>query len=211
MLRLVEQSMQARIRKASVAEIAVKERKYPQAALTFDDGPDSRYTPLLLDGLKERNVRVSFFLLGEKVEQYPELVERMQKEGHLVGNHTYHHVQLNKLNETKAREEILKTNNLIYEATGVYPLYLRPPFGAWKKNLELCVEMLPVFWTIDTLDWKVQNTEKIVRTVQEQIEDGAIILMHDEYDTSVEAALQVVDELKNQGYELVTVDQLILP
>ena len=166
---------------------------------------------LLLDGLKERNVRVSFFLLGEKVEQYPELVERMQKEGHLVGNHTYHHVQLNKLNETKAREEILKTNNLIYETTGVYPLYLRPPFGAWKKNLELCVEMLPVFWTIDTLDWKVQNTEKIVRTVQEQIEDGAIILMHDEYDTSVEAALQVVDELKNQGYELVTVDQLILP
>ena len=211
MLRLVEQSMQARIRKASVAEIAVKERKHPQAALTFDDGPDSRYTPLLLDGLKERNVRVSFFLLGEKVEQYPELVERMQKEGHLVGNHTYHHVQLNKLNETKAREEILKTNNLIYETTGVYPLYLRPPFGAWKKNLELCVEMLPVFWTIDTLDWKVQNTEKIVRTVQEQIEDGAIILMHDEYDTSVEAALQVVDELKNQGYELVTVDQLILP
>lgn len=211
MLRLVEQSMQARIRKASVAEIAVKEQKHPQAALTFDDGPDSRYTPLLLDGLKERNVRVSFFLLGEKVEQYPELVERMQKEGHLVGNHTYHHVQLNKLNETKAREEILKTNNLIYETTGVYPLYLRPPFGAWKKNLELCVEMLPVFWTIDTLDWKVQNTEKIVRTVQEQIEDGAIILMHDEYDTSVEAALQVVDELKNQGYELVTVDQLILP
>ena len=211
MLRLVEQSMQARTRKASVAEIAVKEQKHPQAALTFDDGPDSRYTPLLLDGLKERNVRVSFFLLGEKVEQYPELVERMQKEGHLVGNHTYHHVQLNKLNETKAREEILKTNNLIYETTGVYPLYLRPPFGAWKKNLELCVEMLPVFWTIDTLDWKVQNTEKIVRTVQEQIEDGAIILMHDEYDTSVEAALQVVDELKNQGYELVTVDQLILP
>ena len=92
---------------------------------------------LLLDGLKERNVRVSFFLLGEKVEQYPELVERMQKEGHLVGNHTYHHVQLNKLNETKAREEILKTNNLIYETTGVYPLYLRPPVGAWKKNMEL--------------------------------------------------------------------------
>ena len=191
MLRLVEQSMQARARKTSVTEIAVKERKHPQAALTFDDGPDIRYTPLLLDGLKERNVRVSFFLL--------------------VGNHTYHHVHLNKLNETKAREEILKTNNLIYETTGVYPLYLRPPFGAWKKNLELCVEMLPVFWTIDTLDWKVQNTEKIVRTVQEQIEDGAIILMHDEYDTSVEAALQVVDELKNQEYELVTVDQLILP
>lgn len=183
----------------------------PEVALTFDDGPDIRYTPLLLDGLKKRNVRVSFFLLGEKVEQYPELVERMQEEGHLVGNHTYHHVQLDKLNETKAREEILKTNNLIYETTGVYPQYMRPPFGAWKKNLELCVEMLPVFWTIDTLDWKVKNTEKIVQTVQEETEDGAIILMHDAYDTSVEAALRVVDELKEQGYELVTVDRLILP
>lgn len=183
----------------------------PEVALTFDDGPDIRYTPLLLDGLKERDVKASFFLLGEKIEQYPELVRRIQEEGHLVGNHTYHHVQLDKLNETKAREEILKTNNLIYETTGVYPQYMRPPFGAWKKNLELCVEMLPVFWTIDTLDWKVKNTERIVRTVQEEIEDGAIILMHDEYDTSVEAALQVVDELKEQGYELVTVDRLILP
>ena len=120
MLRLVEQSMQARARKTSVTEIAVKERKHPQAALTFDDGPDIRYTPLLLDGLKERNVRVSFFLLGEKVEQYPELVERMQKEGHLVGNHTYHHVQLNKLNETKAREEILKTNNLMRQRVFIH-------------------------------------------------------------------------------------------
>lgn len=183
----------------------------PKAALTFDDGPDVRHTPLLLDGLKERDVKASFFLLGEKIERYPELVQRIQEEGHLVGNHTYHHVQLDKLDETKAREEILKTNNLIYETTGVYPQYMRPPFGAWKKNLELCVEMLPVFWTIDTLDWKVKNTERIVRTVQEEIEDGAIILMHDEYNTSVEAALQIVDELKEQGYELVTVDRLIMP
>lgn len=196
MLRLVEQSM---------------DYQHPQAALTFDDGPDARYTPLLLDGLKERNIKASFFLLGEKIEQYPDLVRRMQEEGHLVGNHTYHHVQLDKLNDTKAREEILKTNNLIYETTGEYPQYMRPPFGAWKKNLELCVEMLPVFWTIDTLDWKVQNTDKIIQTVQDEIEDGAIILMHDEYKTTVEAALDVADELQKKGYELVTVDKLILP
>ena len=131
-MRLVEQSMQAQAQKTSVTEIAVKEWKHPQAALTFDDGPDIRYTPLLLDGLKERNVRASFFLLGEKVEQYPELVERMQKEGHLVGNHTYHHVQLNKLNETKAREEILKTNNLIYETTGTCARRLVPGRKIWN-------------------------------------------------------------------------------
>ena len=88
---------------------------------------------------------------------------------------------------------------------------MRPPFGAWKKNLELCVEMLPVFWTIDTLDWKIKNAEKIVDIVQNEIDDGAIILMHDEYDTSVEAALEIVDKLRTIGYELVTVDQLIMP
>ena len=142
MIRLVEQSVE-----------------HPKAALTFDDGPDARYTSVLLDGLRARNIKVSFFLLGEKVEQNPDLVRRMQEEGHLVGNHTYHHVQLDKLSDAKAREEILKTNNLIYETTGRYPQYMRPPFGAWKKNLELRVEMMPVFWTIDTLDWKVQNTD----------------------------------------------------
>lgn len=194
MIRLVNQSME-----------------HPKAALTFDDGPDARYTSVLLDGLRARNIKVSFFLLGEKVEQNPDLVRRMQEEGHLVGNHTYHHVQLDKLSDAKAREEILKTNNLIYETTGTYPQYMRPPFGAWKKNLELRVEMMPVFWTIDTLDWKLQNTEQIIKTVEEKIKDGSIILMHDEYKTTVEAALRLADSLKEKGYELVTVDELIMP
>lgn len=185
--------------------------EHPKAALTFDDGPDARYTGALLDGLRARNIKVSFFLLGEKVEQNPDLVRRMQEEGHLVGNHTYHHVQLDKLSDAKAREEILKTNNLIYETTGTYPQYMRPPFGAWKKNLELRVEMIPVFWTIDTLDWKVQNTEQIINTVEEKVKDGSIILMHDEYKTTVEAALKLADSLKEKGYELVTVDELIMP
>ena len=185
--------------------------EHPKAALTFDDGPDARYTGALLDGLRARNIKVSFFLLGEKVEQNPDLVRRMQEEGHLVGNHTYHHVQLDKLSDAKAREEILKTNNLIYETTGTYPQYMRPPFGAWKKNLELRVEMIPVFWTIDTLDWKVQNTEQIINTVEEKVKDGSIILMHDEYKTTVEAALRLADSLKEKGYELVKVDELIMP
>ena len=194
MLRLVEQSME-----------------HPKAAITFDDGPDARYTEALLDGLKARKIKASFFLLGEKIEQNPDLVRRMQEEGHLVGNHTYHHVQLDKLSDAKAREEILKTNNLIYETTGIYPQYMRPPFGAWKKNLELCVEMMPVFWTIDTLDWKVQNTEQIINSVEKEVKDGSIILMHDEYKTTVEAALKIADSLKEKGYELVTVDELIMP
>lgn len=199
MLRLVEQ------------ELMEQSQAHPEVALTFDDGPSPKYTPLLLDGLKERNVRATFFLLGKNVKENQELVQRMQAEGHLLGNHTYNHVQLNKIPETTARQEILKTNNEIYEATGKYPEYMRPPYGAWKKNMELCVEMLPVFWDIDTLDWKSQNVDAILKAAGEEPEDGSIILMHDEYQTSVEAALLIIDRLKEKGYEFVTVDELIVP
>lgn len=199
MLRLMEQ------------ELMEQSQAHPEVALTFDDGPSPKYTPLLLDGLKERNVRATFFLLGKNVKENQELVQRMQAEGHLLGNHTYNHVQLNKIPETTARQEILKTNNEIYEATGKYPEYMRPPYGAWKKNMELCVEMLPVFWDIDTLDWKSQNVDAILKAAGEEPEDGSIILMHDEYQTSVEAALLLIDRLKEKGYEFVTVDELIVP
>ena len=199
MLRLMEQ------------ELMEQSQAHPEVALTFDDGPSPKYTPLLLDGLKERNVRATFFLLGKNVKENHELVQRMQAEGHLLGNHTYNHVQLNKIPETTARQEILKTNNEIYEATGKYPEYMRPPYGAWKKNMELCVEMLPVFWDIDTLDWKSQNVDAILKAAGEEPEDGSIILMHDEYQTSVEAALLIIDRLKEKGYEFVTVDELIVP
>ena len=199
MLRLMEQ------------ELMEQSQAHPEVALTFDDGPSPKYTPLLLDGLKERNVRATFFLLGKNVKENQELVQRMQAEGHLLGNHTYNHVQLNKIPETTARQDILKTNNEIYEATGKYPEYMRPPYGAWKKNMELCVEMLPVFWDIDTLDWKSQNVDAILKAAGEEPEDGSIILMHDEYQTSVEAALLLIDRLKEKGYEFVTVDELIVP
>lgn len=152
-----------------------------------------------------------FFFWAKNVKENQELVQRMQAEGHLLGNHTYNHVQLNKIPETTARQEILKTNNEIYEATGKYPEYMRPPYGAWKKNMELCVEMLPVFWDIDTLDWKSQNVDAILKAAGEEPEDGSIILMHDEYQTSVEAALLIIDRLKEKGYEFVTVDELIVP
>lgn len=199
MLRLMEQ------------ELMEQSQAHPEVALTFDDGPSPKYTPLLLDGLKERNVQATFFLLGKNVKENQELVQRMQAEGHLLGNHTYNHVQLNKIPETTARQEILKTNNEIYEVTGKYPEYMRPPYGAWKKNMEFCVEMLPVFWDIDTLDWKSQNVDAILKAAGEEPEDGSIILMHDEYQTSVEAALLLIDRLKEKGYEFVTVDELIVP
>ena len=182
----------------------------PRAALTFDDGPHKKYTPMLLNGLRERGVHATFFLLGKNIEGNEEIVEQMKKDGHLIGNHTYDHVQLNKLSDDKACQQILRTNNKIYEVTGEYPMYLRPPYGAWPKNLELCVSMLPVFWDVDTLDWRSKNAESVEEITRREVRDGSIILMHDCFETSVEAALQVADMLKREGYELVTADELLV-
>lgn len=182
----------------------------PRAALTFDDGPHETYTPLLLDGLHKRGIHATFFLMGKNIEGKEEIVKQMQKDGHLIGNHTYDHVQLDKLPGDQACQQILKTNNEIYEITGEYPLYLRPPYGAWPKNLELCVTMLPVFWDVDTLDWKSKNVQSVEEIVKREVKDGSIILMHDSFPTSVEAALEIADMLTEAGYDLVTADQLLV-
>ena len=179
-------------------------------ALTFDDGPNGKYTPALLEGLKERGVHATFFLMGKNIEGKEELVRQIQADGHLIGNHTYDHVELDKISEEAAKEEIIATNQEIYEITGIYPEWIRPPYGAWRKNLDFYVTMFPVLWDIDTLDWKSKNVESVLQIVKSQVEDGSIILMHDAYQSSVEAALQIVDILQEEGYEFVTVDKLLL-
>lgn len=186
-------------------------REKKKVALTFDDGPSSKYTPLLLEGLKERGVHATFFLMGKNIEGKEALVKQMQEEGHLIGNHTYNHVQLDKISKKAAKEEIEATNQEIFEITGVYPAWLRPPYGEWRKNLDFYVGMFPVLWNVDTLDWKSKNVDSIMRIVKNEVEDGAVILMHDAYQSSVDAALQIVDLLMEEGYEFVTVDKLILP
>ena len=182
----------------------------PRIALTFDDGPNARYTPILLDGLKKRNIRASFFLIGENIEGNEDILLQMRRDGHLIGNHTWDHVQLDKIPAEKARLEIEKTNNRIYEASGIYPSYVRPPFGAWIKDMELSVTMLPVFWDVDTLDWQSKNIDSILSIAQKQVHDGSIILMHDGYQTSVDAALKIADLFTEKGYVFVTADQLLL-
>lgn len=181
----------------------------PRLALTFDDGP-SAYTKELSKGLKERGVEATFFLLGENMEGNEEAVKQLAEDGHLLGNHSYHHVQLNKLSEKKACQEIVKTNNLIYEYTGEYPMYVRPPYGEWDTKLDCGVDMIPVFWNVDSLDWKLKNTDQIVKKVLGQVKDGDIILMHDGYSTSVEAAFQIVDRLQKEGYHFVTADKMLV-
>lgn len=178
-------------------------------ALTFDDGPHPVCTPQLLDGLKARGVKASFFITGQNAEKYPELVERMQREGHLIGNHTYSHIQLTKQNREQFREELVKTNGIIREITGEDPVFVRPPYGSWDKKFEEELNMFPVLWTIDPLDWCTKDAGNVARRVISKAKENAVILMHDEYDSTVRAALSVVDALQGEGYEFVTVEEIL--
>ena len=181
-----------------------------QIALSFDDGPHPVYTEMLLDGLAERNVKASFFVVGKNIIGNEKLISRMYEEGHVIGNHTYDHVKLCEMSDEEACVQVEKTNDLIYEITGEHIEYVRPPFGEWNQGMECSFTMIPVLWDVDPLDWTTKNQEQIVRHVVEQTEDGDIILLHDYYESSVNAALRIVDELQQQGYEFVTIDRIIM-
>lgn len=183
--------------------------EHPKIAITFDDGPDPVYTPQLLDGLRERKARATFFLMGKQAKAHPELVRRMQEEGHLIGNHTYSHIQLKKSNREKFKAELIKTNELLEEITGEEVQFVRPPYGSWDKSLESELTMIPVLWTIDPMDWCSDNVSAIVKKVTDKAKENAVILMHDEYSSSVTAALEIVDILQKEGYEFVTVEELL--
>ncbi|MDD2960256.1 MAG: polysaccharide deacetylase family protein [Lachnospiraceae bacterium] len=182
----------------------------PQVALTFDDGPHPVYTKLLLDGLKERGVKATFFVLGENIEGNQDLLQRMAGEGHLIGNHTYSHRKLCDMCQEEAVNEIMKTSSLVKGAVGEGTEYIRPPFGEWSARVEYEVAMFPVLWTVDTLDWTTKNVPLTVERATAKIKDQDIILFHDFYASSVQSALRTVDILLEKGYEFVTVDQIIL-
>ena len=182
----------------------------PKVALTFDDGPHRIYTKNLLDGLRERGVKATFFVVGENIPGNEDLIWQMEADGHLIGNHTYDHADISKLSDEENCRELQKTSDLVKEITGYGTAYVRPPFGNWKDTMDCRVTMISVKWTIDTLDWKSKNVAEIIGKVMQQISDYDIILMHDYYETSVEAALQIVDRLQEEGYEFVTVEDLIL-
>lgn len=182
----------------------------PKIAITFDDGPSSSWTPVLLDGLKERGVKATFFLIGKNAQKHPEIVKRIDEEGHLIGNHTYNHIEITKVTNEEVYGEIMKTNEVITGITGKSVEYIRPPFGLWQRELELGIDAVPVMWSIDPLDWTTENVEEIVNKVVTEAAEDDIILLHDCYKSSVEAALKVIDILTERGFEFVTVDELIM-
>lgn len=177
-------------------------------ALTFDDGPWPKTTEALLDGLAQRGVKATFFLVGEQVAGHQDTVRRMADEGHQIGLHTWHHVSLQGMTREEIAAQLGKTQQTIQAVAGPEELMLRPPYGFVDETLKQWAQMPIVCWSVDTEDWKDQNVERIVQTVTQQAEDGDIILMHDIFETSVTAALACVDRLMAQGYYFVTVEEL---
>ena len=178
-------------------------------ALTFDDGP-GEYTAKLINGLNERGAKATFFMCGSCVEKYPEVLPMMVAGGHQIGNHTYSHADITSLSSQEMNNQIERTDDAIFNACGQRSTVFRPPYGSHNGETDQRIgDKTIALWSLDTLDWKSRNAESVKKVVLDGVWDGDIILFHDIYDSSVEGALAIVDELQNRGYVFVTVDELL--
>ncbi len=183
-------------------------------ALTFDDGPGP-YTAQLLDAMKQRGIPGTFFVLGQKVDQYPALIQRMAAEGHVVGNHSYGHQNLKKLSPEGIRSEMDACSARIEQLIGHQPLVMRCPGGNYNDAVKAYAaeaKMPIIQWDVDTRDWESRDVNAILTTTFEgryRVQDGSIVLMHDIYGTTLEASIQMMDRLLLEGYTFVTVPQLL--
>ncbi|VEF46211.1 polysaccharide deacetylase [Bacillus freudenreichii] len=181
-------------------------------ALTFDDGPSAEVTPRILKTLKEHNAKATFFMLGNQVDYYPELARQVAEEGHEIGNHSKSHPNLSKLGLNKIKEEMDDTKEKIEEATGITPDVFRPPYGAYNdKFMEYAIEndASIILWSVDSLDWKIRNAFSVKNKITNNVAPGGIVLMHDIYASTADALPDLLTELEKQGYQFVTVSQLL--
>ena len=181
----------------------------PLVALTFDDGPRNATTGALLDGLALREVPATFFLVGSRVAGSEELIRRMAADGHQVGIHSFDHVVISGLSRRDFDLQVGKTRAVLRDVLGEKDFWLRPPYGIVDDTAAKWCGCPLILWSVDPEDWKDKDVDRIVAAVLEHVEDGDIILMHDIFSTSVEAALRIVDALLGQGYCFVTVEQLM--
>lgn len=181
----------------------------PMIAITFDDGPSEQQTPRLLDICEKYGAHVTFFVLGSRAEGNKDILSRAVQIGCEVGSHTYSHKQLTNLAPDVLDNEISSTRDIITEATGKPPRALRPPYGAYNATVSEKAKAGITLWSVDTQDWKSGNADKIVEHVLSHAHDGDIVLLHDIYAASVDAADRFIPALQSRGYTLVTVEELI--
>lgn len=177
-------------------------------ALTFDDGPSAETTPRLLEILEQKDVRATFFMLGNMARNNPDVVKKVQNGWHEIASHTMYHQNLIRIPIASAQSDINEAKAVLEGILGRKPSLTRPPYGNSNNVVRESISTPIILWSVDTLDWKNKNTESIVSTTMSEVHDGAIILMHDIHPTSVDAIPTLIDTLRNAGYEFATVSEL---
>ena len=178
-------------------------------ALTFDDGPSGRHTKLLLDGLQERGVKATFLLCGYRMKEFPELTQRIFSEGHEIGLHGYSHGDMTEMSRRIIAAELFDCTQLLPEDCD--PVFLRPPGGCCSDGVRQVAQarnLAILGWSVDPRDWATTDTIAIERAVMKNIQDGDIILLHDMSASSVQAALDIIDSLRKEGFRFVTASEL---
>jgi peptidoglycan/xylan/chitin deacetylase (PgdA/CDA1 family) len=185
----------------------------PYIAMTFDDGPSAVLTPRLLDILKQRNIKATFFVLGQLAQEHPEIISRALAEGHEIANHSWDHKALNKLGEGGLQHELADTSATITKTTGKPVTLMRPPYGATNPRLNKAIEkeygMKVILWSVDPLDWKRPGPQVITQRILAGTQPGSIILAHDIHPGTIEAMPSTFDALLAKGYKFVTVSELL--
>ncbi len=183
-----------------------------EVALTIDDGPSPKTTEKILKILKDNGIRATFFVIGKNAERFPELLKEIAAQGNEIGNHSYSHPNSLLLSPSKLRNELAKTDKIIRKITGKKPIFFRPPSGNFGYNLSFIAASLKytmVLWWIDTYDWKEPGKEKVMKIIKNHLTNGAIILMHENHKTTIEALPEVIKYIKSKGYKFVTLSQLL--
>jgi peptidoglycan/xylan/chitin deacetylase (PgdA/CDA1 family) len=185
----------------------------PVVAMTFDDGPHPKLTPRLLDMLKARGLRATFYLIGNRVATWPDIVRRIHAEGHEIGNHSWSHPDLSRRSDASVIDEIDRTTDAIFKVTGRPPVTFRPPYGAFTKRQRLMLyeaRNLPtILWSVDPQDWRRPGAAKIAERILKGSRPGAIILSHDIQSGTVQAMPQTLDGLADRGLRFGTVSQMM--
>ncbi|WP_298034752.1 polysaccharide deacetylase family protein [uncultured Dysosmobacter sp.] len=182
----------------------------PMVALTFDDGPHAQYTDQLLDILEEHNAVATFFEVAKNLPNDPDAVRRAAEMGCEIGSHSYRHANLGKMKLEALQADLAAADAAFIDVLGTAPTLLRPPYGSTNKALKTACDRAIVTWSIDPEDWKCRDAEKVIAHIQGFKDlDGQVILLHSTYESTVEAARVLVPWLEEQGYQLVTVSELI--
>ncbi len=203
-------------------ELILRQAKSPQkmVALTFDDGPDRVYTPAILDILRDRGVKASFFLIGNRVDEYPDVAKRIVDEGHIVGNHTYTHPELSKASGDVLRQELSLTEKALSRLGVSGTAFFRPPYGAISPSLVEEAGSLGyrvALWSIDSLDWRGLPKDRVVSNILPLVVPGSVVLQHsaggpgEDLSGTVEALPEIIDFLTSSGYRFVTLTEMFPP